>query len=104
MGQGGNQALESVAVLANCLVELRHETSYQEPTIEDIEHTLKRYQTLRQKRAKKFVDLSGAITRAEAMATLRHTIRFLFVEPLDGEAVAGMCERGKCEECGKEEC
>ena len=90
MGQGGNQALESASVLANCLVDLHHQNSYQEPAIEDIENTLKRYQILRQKRAKKFVDLSGAITRDEAMATLRHTIRFLFMEPLDGEALAGM--------------
>ena len=77
-------------MLTNCLVELLHHTSAHKPKLSDLEETLKQYQTLRQKRAKKFVDLSGMITRNEALATLRHTIRFLYTEPLSGEVLAGM--------------
>lgn len=38
-----------------------------------------------------FVKLSGAVTRNDALATLKHTIRFLYMEPLSGEMMAGEC-------------
>jgi FAD dependent monooxygenase len=89
MGQGGNQAIESAAVLTNCLLDLFSKTSEPKPRLSDLEQTLKQYQAIRQRRAKKFVDLSGMITRNEALATLRHTIRLLYSEPLSGEVLAG---------------
>lgn len=36
-----------------------------------------------------FVKLSGAVTRNDALATLKHTLRFLYMEPLSGEMMAG---------------
>lgn len=89
MGQGGNQAIESAAVLTNCLVDMLGKNPGTKPKLEELEKTLKQYQTLRQKRAKKFVDVSGLITRDDALATLRHTLRFLYTKPISGEAIAG---------------
>ncbi|PMD35736.1 FAD/NAD(P)-binding domain-containing protein [Hyaloscypha variabilis F] len=90
LGQGGNQAIESAAVLTNCLLELLNKTPDSKPKLDDLETTLQQYQILRQKRAKKFVDLSGMVTRNEALATLRHTIRYLYTEPLSGEVLAAI--------------
>ena len=94
MGQGGNQAIESAAVLTNCLLELLNQSPGSKPKADDLQATLQQYQSLRQKRAKRFVDLSGMITRNDALATLRHTLRFLYFEPMSGKALAGayMCD------------
>jgi FAD dependent monooxygenase len=91
MGQGGNQAIESAAVLTNCLVEMfaRNQKSGKNLGIGEIENALKKYQSIRQKRSKRFVDLSGAVTRNEALATWKNTSRFLYMEPLSGEVMAG---------------
>ncbi|KAH8810054.1 hypothetical protein F5882DRAFT_99982 [Hyaloscypha sp. PMI_1271] len=87
LGQGGNQAIESAAVLTNCLLDLLHNTSDNKPTLSVLEESLRQYQTLRQKRAEKFVHLSAMVTRNDALATLKHTILFLYSEPLSGEAL-----------------
>jgi FAD dependent monooxygenase len=91
LGQGGNQAIESAAVLTNCLVEMlaRNQKSGKEVGIGEIESSLQKYQSIRQKRSKRFVDLSGALTRNEALATWKNTLRFLYMEPLSGEVMAG---------------
>jgi FAD dependent monooxygenase len=91
LGQGGNQAIESAAVLTNCLVEMlaRNQISGKNLGIGEIENALKKYQSIRQKRSRRFVDLSGALTRNEALATWRNTLRFLYMEPLSGEVMAG---------------
>jgi FAD dependent monooxygenase len=77
-------------VLTNSLLDLFTKTSEPKTKLLDLEEALKRYQALRQKRAKMFVDLSGMVTRNDALATLKHTIRFLYMEPLSGEMLAGM--------------
>jgi FAD dependent monooxygenase len=90
LGQGGNQAIESAAVLTNCLVNmLATQKPGKDLGIGEIESSLKRYQNIRQKRSKRFVDLSGALTRNEALATWKNTLRFLYVEPLSAEVMAG---------------
>ncbi|KUJ12473.1 FAD/NAD(P)-binding domain-containing protein [Mollisia scopiformis] len=87
LGQGGNQAIESAAVLTNCLVEM---LDGQEGNVDlgELQGALRKYQDLRQRRAEKFIRLSGMITRNEALETLRHVLRFLYFEPLSGEMLA----------------
>jgi FAD dependent monooxygenase len=89
MGQGGNQAIESAAVLTNCLVEMLARNKTKDVGIGEVENALKKYQSIRQKRSKRFVDLSGALTRNEALATWKNTLRFLYMEPLSAEVMAG---------------
>jgi FAD dependent monooxygenase len=86
LGQGGNQAIEGVAVLTNCLTEVLDGEAV---ALEKIEVALVKYQRLRKMRAKRFIDLSGLVTRDEAMATLRHTLKFLYMPPLSSERLAG---------------
>ncbi|KAE8445117.1 hypothetical protein EG329_013719 [Mollisiaceae sp. DMI_Dod_QoI] len=89
LGQGGNQAIESAAVLTNCLLDLLNSTeSSAKIGLEELQNGLKKYQDLRKARARKFVDLSGMITRNEALETLRHVLRFLYFGPLSGEILA----------------
>lgn len=88
LGQGGNQAIESAAVLTNCLVEMLTQSVTPDVQLGDIENTLLRYQKIRQKRAKALVDLSGFTTRSDALATLSHTVRYLF-KPLTEDFLAG---------------
>jgi len=87
LGQGGNQAIESAAVLTNCLLEMLTETD--NPTSEEIETTLRKYQDLRKRRAKQFVKVSGLISRDDSLATLRHTLRFLYLPLPSAEENAG---------------
>ncbi|TVY73255.1 FAD-dependent monooxygenase paxM, partial [Lachnellula suecica] len=88
MGQGGNQAIESAAVLTNCLLKILNQTK--NPTNDDIETALRKYQDLRQKRAKHFVKMSGLVSRDETLATLRHTLRFLYFPLPSSEMFANM--------------
>jgi FAD dependent monooxygenase len=88
MGQGGNQAIESAAVLTNCLVEMLGQNK-KGVTTGEIENALRRYQRIRQKRSKRIVDLSATLTRIEALATWKYTLRFLYFPPLSGEVMAG---------------
>ncbi|PVH78444.1 FAD/NAD(P)-binding domain-containing protein [Cadophora sp. DSE1049] len=87
MGQGGNQAIESAAVLTNCLLEMLNSSEGTTVQVKDIEETLFRYQELRQQRAKMIVNFSANLTRSDALATLAHTVRFLF-KPTPGEFLA----------------
>lgn len=90
LGQGGNQAIEGAAVLTNCLLEMFKTSKDEKVGMEAIETALQKYQRLRVKRAQKFIELSGMATRDEAMATLRHTLRFLFMPP-SSEMISGKC-------------
>ena len=89
MGQGGNQAIESAAVLTNCLLDMLNSSEGTTIQLKDIEETLSEFQELRQQRAKMIVGFSANLTRSDALATLAHTVRFLF-KPPPGEFVAGM--------------
>lgn len=84
MGQGGNQAIESAAVLTNCLLELLNASEGKKAQAKEIEETLLRYQDLRQQRARMIVGFSADLTRSDALATLAHTLRFLFKPPPGG--------------------
>jgi len=91
IGQGGNQAIESAAVLTNCLMEVfsKIPDPTQRPTMSDLEPAFKKFQTIRWKRARMFIKMSGLITRTEANAKLSDTIRLLFTKPLSTEFIAG---------------
>lgn len=80
-GQGGNQAIESAAVLTNCLVELLGQKPTGHPSLPSLEAALQKYQDMRRERANMFVQLSAAITRHEAQATLSDTLRFHYKPP-----------------------
>lgn len=89
LGQGGNQAIEGAAVLTNCLLELFERAKGDRVALDKLEDTLLKYQKLREKRAKKFIDVSALVTRDEAMATLRHTLKFLYMPLPSSEMLAG---------------
>ncbi|KAG4432184.1 hypothetical protein IFR05_012329 [Cadophora sp. M221] len=93
MGQGGNQAIESAAVLTNCLLEMltMNSNSFKNMStsegmttavqISEIKDSLERYQDLRQLRAKMVVGFSANLTRRDALDTLAYTLQFLFLQP-----------------------
>ncbi|KAL2069492.1 hypothetical protein VTL71DRAFT_14171 [Oculimacula yallundae] len=85
MGQGGNQAIESAAVLTNCLMEMLMSKEEKEPGTkvrnEEIEGALVKYQELRQQRAKMVVGFAAGLTRSDALDTLKYTLQFLFKPP-----------------------
>jgi FAD dependent monooxygenase len=89
IGQGGNQAIEGAAVLTNCLMEMLSGMKDGSVGMEAIEKTLLKYHSLRAERAQKFVEASGLVTRDEAMATLKHTLRFLFMPHYSSERLTG---------------
>lgn len=94
LGQGGNQAIESAAVLVSCLVDFlrgREEDVGEKGKFGErgVEEVLREYQDLRKERTRRFVNVSGLVTRNEALETLKHVLRFLYTEPLSGEALAG---------------
>jgi hypothetical protein len=96
LGQGGNQAIEGAAVLTNCLLEMLDCLKVESIELEVIEKTLLKYQRLRAKRAQKFIEVSGIITRDEAMATLRHTLKFLYMPLPSSDMIAGKCSASSC--------
>ncbi|KAH8601151.1 monooxygenase [Bisporella sp. PMI_857] len=90
IGQGGNQAIESAAVLTNCLHELLSASPKTSIGIEALGGAFQKYQDIRWKRAKMFIDMSGTFTRNEALAKLSYTIRLLFLEPFTTEFIADL--------------
>jgi len=92
LGQGGNQAIESAAVLTNCLLDMLKQTPGQRPSLTAIGASFQKYQHLRQRRAKRFIDVSAIVTRVDSLATLGDTLRFLYTEPMSGEVLASMSQ------------
>ena len=89
MGQGLNQAIEGAAVLTNCLLDMLRRTKGERVDIEQIEQTLRKYRESREKRVQSFIDVSGLVTRDQAMPTLEHTLKFLFLPLPSSQLVAG---------------
>jgi FAD dependent monooxygenase len=79
LGQGGNQAIESAAVLTNCLVETLMAAKGEKIERTSTAKTLQKYQKARTERAKLFVKASGALTRDEALSSWKSTLRFLYI-------------------------
>lgn len=75
-------------MLTNCLLEtLTHNPN---PPSAEIETKLKKYQDLRKRRAKTFVKLSGLISRDQTLATLRETLKFLYLPLPSSEVMADL--------------
>jgi hypothetical protein len=78
-----------VVALTNCLVEALSNSNQHKLSSSSIHMLLQTYQHLRQSRAKRFIHLSGIVTRDEALDTLRHTLRFLFFPLASTELLSG---------------
>lgn len=89
LGQGGNQAIESAAVLTNCLVESIGQNSKEYLSISALEPVFQKYQDLRRDRANLMVNISAQLTRSEALSRLSDTIRFLYMPPTSTAVLAG---------------
>ncbi|KAH8807124.1 hypothetical protein F5884DRAFT_879800 [Xylogone sp. PMI_703] len=90
LGQGGNQSIESVAVLTNALFELLGRNERPHPPISDLEIAFLKYQNKRKARAARFVEISGKLTRYEALATPSIAHRFLHSELLTTSTLADL--------------
>ena len=63
---------------------------HESPTTTDIQEAFQLYQESRQARVKLMVKLSGVATRNNSLATLYHTIRFLYQELPSEKVLTGM--------------
>jgi 2-polyprenyl-6-methoxyphenol hydroxylase-like FAD-dependent oxidoreductase len=93
MGQGGNMAVESAAVLANQLVKMLKDSDENGPTVAEIEKRLKKYFSIRQRRANMIVQMSNELTRMEALSSPKWKFRLFYLAPRLLEMVAGMITR-----------
>lgn len=75
-------------MLTNALLSLLTSQNTQHPNTIALKSALQGYQNIRKDRSKIFVNISGMITRQEALATLPHTLRFLFLKPLSTKVIA----------------
>ncbi|CAO3672238.1 unnamed protein product [Umbelopsis vinacea] len=85
MGQGGNNAIESAAFLANSLNDRLQKNSGKLDT-SDIEEVFSYYQKGRKERVNHIYQLAGRSTRMEAMATFKHVVIGRYLYPKLGEA------------------
>ncbi|KAJ5643353.1 uncharacterized protein N7484_005860 [Penicillium longicatenatum] len=81
MGQGGNNAVESAASLANHLTRLVQSSSNGKVPFKDIKNCLTDWQTARQPRAKEVCIKANALTRLEACATLKDRLMAIHALP-----------------------
>lgn len=79
LGAGGNSAIESAAVLANCLAKLS------DPNQKEIQEVLQRFEVLRRPRANAICEAANMLTRLEAFATLPHKWAALYAIPMLGD-------------------
>ena len=81
--QGGNNAIESAALLANKLHQLAHQTPY--PSQKNVEGALRSFHQRRLPRVKSTFETAGAVTRLEALKTSKDEFLFLSVVPRLGD-------------------
>jgi hypothetical protein len=74
LGQGGNNAIESAALLVNYLTELNRPSSGANISLEEIENCLANWEASRQPRARNMCAAANELTRLEAFATSKHTL------------------------------
>ena len=67
IGQGGNNAIESAAAIANTLHDLLSRKGSTRPSSQEIEEALQSFQDHREARTKKILTLANKITRLEAL-------------------------------------
>jgi hypothetical protein len=83
-GAGGNNAIESAAVLANVLYDLQHSTQGRHPSLQEIETALTTYHKTRETRTTAAVAVANKLTRMQALKGLDDRIMSLYVVPLLG--------------------
>jgi hypothetical protein len=85
LGQGGNSAIESAAALSNSLKRLLSNATYERPSFEDVTHSLRSFQKIREVRAKGAFEMSNKMTRVEAMKGLPERMLALYIAPYTGD-------------------
>jgi FAD dependent monooxygenase len=84
MGQGGNSAIESAAILSNC-IKSALDKNPQGPNSKQIDESLSLYQSERRKRIKTVYTRASDTTRMEAMDSLTKIIMARYIIPSLGE-------------------
>lgn len=90
MGAGGNAAIESAAVLANCIHELVSHKSDTVPNLEQVRNALRRYQNERNLRASANVAMSNYVTRLHAVRGLFEKLMAYYIMPRAGDLLVDM--------------
>src|SRR4051812_27855510 len=85
IAQGGNAAIESAAALSNSLKRLLGNATCEQPSFEEVTHSLRSFQKIREVRAKGTVEISNKMTRVEALKGLPERMLALYISPYTGD-------------------
>jgi 2-polyprenyl-6-methoxyphenol hydroxylase-like FAD-dependent oxidoreductase len=88
IGAGANAAIESAAALANAMYRLASKGESEELAETEVTEVLKKYQMRREPRTDLITNVSGAVTRLQALDTWVHRFTSRFVLPHSSDAVA----------------
>ncbi|PLB46161.1 FAD/NAD(P)-binding domain-containing protein [Aspergillus steynii IBT 23096] len=91
MGQGGNSAIESAALLANYLVQLNNQKDFSQSAIESC---LQAWETARQPRVNAICEGANKLTRTEALASPKDRSTALYLLPWMQRFLADKLSRG----------
>lgn len=85
IGAGGNAAIETAAALANELKKMRDSAEKGKPSYETIRAHLGDYQKTRETRLSATLTAANALTRIQALKTLRDRFFAFWVLPYSGD-------------------
>jgi hypothetical protein len=85
IGQGGNNAIESAAVLANNIKRMLSNGGPTKPSFQHVKETLLNYQKTREVRTKAILEISNMMTRVEALRGIPETLMALYITPNAGD-------------------
>lgn len=85
MGAGGNSAMETVAALANELKKMVNTVEKGKPNYDTVRTHLRNYQEIRHVRLTAILKAANALTRLQALATLKDKILAFWVMPNAGD-------------------
>ncbi len=88
-GIGGNAAYESAAALANSIKVLL-DSNTTRPTLEQVKHALKRYETSRKERASALNKIANSVTRLQALRGIVERILVYYIIPNSGDQAIEM--------------
>ena len=94
IGQGGNAAIESAAALSNSLKRLLSNATYEQPSFEEVTHSLRSFQKIREVRAKGTFEISNKMTRVEALKGLPERMLALYISPYTGDWFGNLASHG----------
>jgi hypothetical protein len=90
IGQGGNNAIESAAVLANNIKRMLSNGGPTKPSFQHVKETLLNYQKTREVRTKAILEISNMMTRVEALRGIPETLMALYITPNAGDYFTGL--------------